>query len=297
MSTIPVPGEPALPTIRFAVGTGGESLPPAQVTLIEQSDGSIKFKVTGDAASTPDIAKVAADACEEMTPPDLDLEGRFLLVANALRARFEAQGYLVQELPSADVMVTAVFDLRTGRMVGRQQALHDVAPLDTKIAERVNLAILEVFQKGPLDLAVEIDRLIDLGDHAAAAAAVIDGRSGMGFFGELPLVLFEALQRINVLVLSAESEKKVRMSRMAVAASLNKFDDAETDAQAILDGSFFEGPAESIKYTRRRQKLSATPDLSGTVLPLCLIPNSALKSAPPFKSVMPKASACVGLPA
>ncbi|HGM6563409.1 TPA: MerR family transcriptional regulator [Pseudomonas aeruginosa] len=48
---------------------------------------------------------------------------------------------------------------------------------------------------------------------------------------------------------------------------------------------------------RRRQKLSATPDLSGTVLPPCLIPNSALKSAPPFKSVMPKVSACVGLPA
>ncbi|WP_256573159.1 Wzz/FepE/Etk N-terminal domain-containing protein [Pseudomonas sp. CC6-YY-74] len=50
-------------------------------------------------------------------------------------------------------------------------------------------------------------------------------------------------------------------------------------------------------YKGRRQKLSATPDLSGTVLPLCLIPNSALKSAPPFKSVMPKTSACVGLPA
>ncbi|WP_325162812.1 DUF6538 domain-containing protein [Stutzerimonas frequens] len=48
---------------------------------------------------------------------------------------------------------------------------------------------------------------------------------------------------------------------------------------------------------RRRQQLSATPDLSGTVLPLCLIPNSALKSAPPFKSVVPKASACAGLPA
>ncbi|MGE6566676.1 hypothetical protein ACQKFV_27795, partial [Pseudomonas hunanensis] len=30
----------------------------------------------------------------------------------------------------------------------------------------------------------------------------------------------------------------------------------------------------------RRQKLSATPDLSGTVLPLCHIPNSALKNAP-----------------
>ncbi len=47
----------------------------------------------------------------------------------------------------------------------------------------------------------------------------------------------------------------------------------------------------------RPQKLSATPDLSGTVLPLCPIPNSALKNAPPFKSVMPKASACAGSPA
>jgi hypothetical protein len=48
-------------------------------------------------------------------------------------------------------------------------------------------------------------------------------------------------------------------------------------------------------YLGRPQKLSATPDLSGTVLPLCLIPNSALKSAPPFKSVKPKASASAGL--
>jgi hypothetical protein len=47
----------------------------------------------------------------------------------------------------------------------------------------------------------------------------------------------------------------------------------------------------------RPQKLSATPDLSGTVLPLCPIPNSASKSAPPFKLVTPRASACAGLPA
>ena len=48
-------------------------------------------------------------------------------------------------------------------------------------------------------------------------------------------------------------------------------------------------------YVRRRQKLSATPDLSGTVLPLCHIPNSALKNAPPSKSATPRASACAGL--
>ncbi|NNA92875.1 hypothetical protein HBO16_27085, partial [Pseudomonas gessardii] len=41
----------------------------------------------------------------------------------------------------------------------------------------------------------------------------------------------------------------------------------------------------------RPRKLSATPDLSGTVLPLCPIPNSASKSAPSFNSVKLKASA------
>ncbi|WP_178125900.1 hypothetical protein [Pseudomonas sp. BIOMIG1BAC] len=48
-------------------------------------------------------------------------------------------------------------------------------------------------------------------------------------------------------------------------------------------------------FIGRRQKLSATPDLSGTVLPLCHIPNSALKNAPPSKSATPRASACAGL--
>ncbi|MGH8390992.1 MAG: hypothetical protein ACRESN_02035, partial [Pseudomonas sp.] len=37
-------------------------------------------------------------------------------------------------------------------------------------------------------------------------------------------------------------------------------------------------------YAGRRQKLSATPDLSGRVLP-CLITNSALKNAPISRSV------------
>ncbi|MDW3711056.1 hypothetical protein, partial [Pseudomonas sp. 2023EL-01195] len=48
---------------------------------------------------------------------------------------------------------------------------------------------------------------------------------------------------------------------------------------------------KSIPIKGRPRKLSATPDLSGTVLPLCPIPNSALKNAPPFKSAVPKGSA------
>ena len=68
------------------------------------------------------------------------------------------------------------------------------------------------------------------------------------------------------------------------------------DWQRLLQSQVDQAERQQLE-AGRRQKLSATPDLSGTVLPLCLIPNSALKSAPPFKSVVPKASACAGLPA
>ncbi|MCK6254938.1 retron Ec48 family effector membrane protein, partial [Pseudomonas fragi] len=47
---------------------------------------------------------------------------------------------------------------------------------------------------------------------------------------------------------------------------------------------------EEVRKRGRPRKLSATPDLSGTVLPLCPIPNSALKSARSFSSVKLKAS-------
>ncbi|MBK3478616.1 AAA family ATPase, partial [Pseudomonas sp. MF6751] len=58
--------------------------------------------------------------------------------------------------------------------------------------------------------------------------------------------------------------------------------------QSFLNDYFYE---EDNLKGRRPRKLSATPDLSGTVLPLCPIPNSASKSAPSFNSVKLKASA------
>ncbi|WP_222938771.1 hypothetical protein, partial [Pseudomonas veronii] len=44
-------------------------------------------------------------------------------------------------------------------------------------------------------------------------------------------------------------------------------------------------------HARRPQKLSATPDLSGTVLPLCPITNSVSPNVRPFNSALPKVSA------
>lgn len=66
--------------------------------------------------------------------------------------------------------------------------------------------------------------------------------------------------------------------------------------QALMDsGAKFHLSTNDNK--RRPQKLSATPDHTGKVLPLCPIPNSASQSAPPFKSVTLRTSVCAESPA
>ncbi|MBT9572491.1 MAG: hypothetical protein IV106_15590 [Pseudomonas umsongensis] len=109
-----------------------------------------------------------------------------------------------------------------------------------------------------------------------------------------------AAKRSNVKVIFAHNDRGMwvdRLFRLVIG---------KCDAAVIISKRFYTGNVnaallrnEAFKHVEdgRRQKLSATPYLSGTVLPPCLTPNSALKNAPPFKSVMPKVSVCVGLPA
>lgn len=239
--------EQSLHVIRFAVTDASEAYPPAKITLTEQPGGLIEFSASGDAPSASSLAEIGVEVAEPITK-DLPLGERLALVSTALRSRFETEGYLVQELPAADFKVTAVFDLDTGRVVGRQQALHGITPLDAEIAKRVNQVLQEAFQSGPSNLAAEIHRLVDVGDHVGAAVAVLDGRSGLGFFGVLHQALFEALKRIDVHILPPQLEREVRACRMAVAARVHQYNDAEIDAQAILDAGDFEKFEDRVKF-------------------------------------------------
>lgn len=247
--TIPTaPEEQSLPTIRFAVSDVGEAYPPAKVTLTEKIDGAINLSFSGDSPSVPSFAKTAVEVAESIAK-NLPLGERLTLVSTAIRSRFESDGYLVQDLPVGDFQITASFDLETGRVMGRQRALHDVTPLDAEIADRVSKAVRDVLQSGPRELAIEINRLVDDDDHVGAAVAVLNGRRNLGFFGVMHSALFEALQRINVQLLPLELEKEVRICRMAVAAHVEKYDDAEADAQVILDKGLFEDFSESVKFS------------------------------------------------
>ncbi|NMG49043.1 MULTISPECIES: hypothetical protein [Pseudomonadota] len=98
--------------------------------------------------------------------------------------------------------------------------------------------------------------------------------------------------RRNSLILQALHHAVIHIESCLPLDVVNSYHEENSESPAYV-----KAPLKLNAESGRRQKLSATPDLSGTVLPLCLIPNSALKSAPPFKSVVPKASACAGLPA
>lgn len=247
--TIPITiEERPLPTIRFAVSGVGEPLSAAIVSLSEDPEGLIKFTISGDSPATPDLVATANKVGASIAK-NLSLGERLSLVSTALRSKYEADGYLVKDLPAGDFQVTAVLDLDTGRVVGRQQAMHDVVPLDAEIAKRVSQAVQEALQSGPGNLAAEVNRLIDIGDNFGAAIAVLDGRSNLGFFGVLHQTLFEALQRINVQELPSQLGREIRACRMAVAAHVQRFDDAEIDAQAILDAADFEKFEDSVSFT------------------------------------------------
>jgi hypothetical protein len=127
-------------------------------------------------------------------------------------ARLESDGFQVRDLPAGDIDLTIEFDMKSGRVIGRQGALHDLTNVDAALARDLHAAVAKVFEKGPTDLAAA-------GDQIGAAEAVKAGRQGKGFFGVLTPGLLSALQKIRVTDLDADTRKLVR-GRMAVALCL-----------------------------------------------------------------------------
>ena len=153
----------------------------------------------------------------------------------AIRTRLLGDGFQLKDLPPNSVNFSFEYDIKSGRVVGRQVAPHDSLDVDLTLARELQFAMGSVFKRGPLDLAAEIRRLVEKGDHIGAAEAVKAGRQGMGFLGVLTRELLDALQKIRVVDLDTDTRHVVRGCRLAVAAQLDHYDEAEIEAQALLD--------------------------------------------------------------
>ena len=224
----------SLQQIRMAVFHDSSEYMVASVVLAEQSEGRIKLSVHGDRNEAQVVSDAAQEAAACVPSTGQSLGEKILQIRDAISTRLIADGFKVKDLPSADFSLALEFDAKSGRLISNQTALHEFARVDQSRVRELHAAIEKIFEKGPIELAAEIKRLVDVDNHIGAADAVKAGRQGMGFFGILPSKLHDALQTIRVSELDAEMRKLVRQCRMAVAAGQGEYDSAEIDASALL---------------------------------------------------------------
>jgi hypothetical protein len=82
-------------------------------------------------------------------------------------------------------------------------------------------------------LAADLERLVDAGDHAGAAAAVAQGLSD-GAFGVSNAALAVALYRIDAAALPPDDRWALYRTRLGFAAMCQRYDLAEADAEVTL---------------------------------------------------------------
>lgn len=85
-----------------------------------------------------------------------------------------------------------------------------------------------------MELASKIEKHVQNGDHAIAAKALEEGRSGMAFVGLPSPELLAAVCKINVEAVEPTARNQLRRRRAAIAAGANRYDIAEPDAIVLL---------------------------------------------------------------
>jgi tetratricopeptide (TPR) repeat protein len=228
--------EVGLPKARMAVLRENETKPVAIISLTGQIDGSVNLTISGDENNTQLVTTIAKEVSDSLPKDEQSLEERFVRFNIAIRDRFLRDGFQVESLPESDIQLKVEFDLKTGRLIGRRNVLHEYSEIDDTISNNIQKALSEVFTRGPEELTAEIESKVAVNDMAGAGEAIKAGRQSMGFFGVLPSKLLDALIKVRVDDLDTETCKDVRECRMAVSIKLKQFNVAEEDASALLAG-------------------------------------------------------------
>lgn len=226
--------ESELPQARIAVLHGSEDTIIAKIALVGKPDGTYDLSMSGNEPDMGEIKNAILEATVGVASTQ-SLKIRLPLLKEAICTRLEHDGFKVSDLPAGDMSLSFEFDFDSGRTIGRQATLHEFVEEDSEIARNIHTAMTTVFERGPKELTVEIEGLIDAGDYVGAAEAVKTGRGGMGFFGTFPPELLDALQKICVTGLDANARKLVRECRLAVAIKLGRYDATEDDVSALLN--------------------------------------------------------------
>ena len=129
-------GEPS--QIRLAVfeQKGGEKTPLARITFYKTEVGKWNVKLE---AKTDENGKKLQPIIDRFVKKRAALqEGSAIMPpATALADDLIATGFIVEELPAADYTVGIQIELNTGRILGTNTALHDLASDDNPLGRRI----------------------------------------------------------------------------------------------------------------------------------------------------------------
>lgn len=225
--------EPAKSQLRVGIVKDGCLV--CRILVSASADGQAEVTVNGDEAAMQTLAPVIKATIEGTRQGTLSSEEWREAATHSLSAALGSNGFEVVKLPPHDLSAKFEFDFRSGLLVGKHDGLHPYVAVDTPLARRLHEAVAGAFKKGSLELAAEIETLVQNGDHAGAARALEEGRSGTAFFGVPAPELLVAVGKINAGAVDAELRIKLRRRRCAIAAGANRYDLAEPDAIALLD--------------------------------------------------------------
>lgn len=218
------------PSIRFAVLKDAAR---CQVLLSGLGDNGMQLEISGDPLLSEQVRSALA-AIEPQGGVGQSLEQKLQSVAQVASDMLRDQGLEIKALPPGDISFRFEFDIKSGQAVSQGEVLHEHAVMPADLGRRIHESLVGAFRKKATELAAEVERLTDAGNHPAAAQALEDGWQEASFHGDFEHSLLDALLKIEVQPLSVTARESVRKYRVAVATQLERYNDAEVDATEML---------------------------------------------------------------
>lgn len=204
------------------------------ILLSASADGQAEVTVNGDEAAMQPLGPTIKATIEGTPQETLTSEEWLEAARRSLSVALGSNGFEVVKLPLGDLSARFEFDLRSGLLVGKHDGLHEYAAVDQPLARSIHEAVAGAFQKGSLELASEIEKHLQNGDHTRAAKVLEEGRSGMAFVGLPSPELLAVVCKINVEAVEPKARNQLMRRRAAIAAGANRYDIAEPDAIVLL---------------------------------------------------------------
>lgn len=224
---------PTLFAARMAVVSSDGTTLLAKVSFHGKADGEVTVSASGVELQAQEILKLITEVGNSV-PRAMPVEQRLGELRRVIGERLRDEGYLVTDLPAADIEFKFALDAEMGLAIATQAALHEHAAPNAELGQHLREAIAGVFTKARDDLATAIVSCADAGNYIGAAQALEAARLDVAFMSAPNGQLLQALERIDVSSLDADLRKTVRECRAAVAAGLSRYDVAARDAEELL---------------------------------------------------------------